>query len=168
MITTKIKLPHSLLALSCLSLATSCTTIPQIEEEPKLKPGLSRIAFKYPDRRPNLFKEKLFGRLSSLTDDSGSKVDLGLSREQSSIRFIDVPPGSYKLKAECEPVNNHYGKQDLWLANYSVMVGANETVRLTCEYYYPEEVDSTWNSQKRDSEKETRRVRIIKLSSNRR
>jgi len=155
----KTKLSAWASALSSALLVAGCATTGtgNYEEASKLKPGYARIQFQASNHIPHLFQEKLYGLISQLYTADGDSIDIDPTGESRSIRYVDVLPGSYKLSANCDPVNNHSGDQYNWLVNHTLEVQANQIATLACEYY-DKEVTRSGNEE---DKKTVRRVKIV-------
>lgn len=137
------KLRNVVLILSIIGLLNACSAKKEANKSIYLNPGFGRIIFKEPNRVPNVFKEKLFGQISSIFTESDSPVPLSLSNSDASRRYVDLMPGSYKIKVECDPVKNYSGKQVNWLASKNIVINAGQITTLGCESYSVDDIRKT-------------------------
>jgi len=170
------RLGKRLLISSMIISLSACATQRQIQSDPEqtLKAGYARISFQEPNRVPNLFKEKLFGRLSSLSTESGITVELTQKNSNASKLFVDVMPGTYEIKAECDPVKNYSGDQTSWLTSHTLTVKADQVIKFGCEYYTQKigftdddliSQKSVWPDEKSQYKRKARRVRLFEIDS---
>ena len=135
------KLKLLVASLAILSTTVACSIKRNFGTDVALKSGHARIEFARDNHIPHIFQEKLFGLISSLSTEAGQKIDIDPANKAASVRFVDVLPGTYKLKANCDPVNNHSGDQYNWLVNHELTITAYQVVTLGCEYYKEEKTD---------------------------
>ncbi len=168
----------SFLTIGLLTGLTACATRGDVQSESEreraLKPGYARIEFQAADRFPNIFKEKLFGRFSSLNTESGINVEFTPENSDQTKRFVDVMPGTYGIKADCDPVKNYSGDQINWLTNHEITVQADQIIKFGCEYYTKTinyggdsrlSEKSAWPDKKSDLDRKVRRVRLHEIDS---
>lgn len=131
------RLKHLFSLPSIVILLGACASSPEQRPEDDLATGLARIKMEYPTRTPNLFKERLFGRIKSFQTLSGDNLlgEPDYRPDAPAIRYLDVDPGTYKLKAECEPVIDYNEHPEIWLLNHTVNVQAGQILTLKCERY---------------------------------
>ena len=146
-------------ALFSILLLAGCTTtgMQDKEKRSKLKPGYARIQFQESNYIPHLFEEKLYGLISQLYTAQGESVEINPTGESKSVRYVDVPPGRYRLLANCDPVNNHSGDQYNWLVNHTLSLQANQIATLTCQYYD----ETVARTDKNGIRKTVKKVKIV-------
>ena len=145
-------------------LFVGCATKRDVAKDIDLKTGYARIQFELDNHLPHLFQERLYGYISSLKTKSGQPIEVDPEGQGTAIRYIDVMPGTYKLQANCEPVNNHSGYQYNWLANHTLTLEASQVVTLGCEYYREDNPNDLVVDKKKKREK-ARKVRVAELRS---
>ena len=153
-----------LTAAAILSGTTACSIKRDYvaDEDQALKPGFARIIFTRDNHIPNLFREKLFGKISFLKNQSGDAIDIDPIYNSASVRFVDVLPGTYEMKANCDPVNNHSGDQYNWLVNYDLTIEAQQVLTIGCEYYEEEKVRYSQGGERKE-DKTILKVKVVEL-----
>ena len=160
----KKKLNKILTSVLILALVGACAAKRDVAKKVDLKTGYARIQFELDNHLPHLFQEKLYGYISSLKTKADKPIEVDPDGKRALIRYIDVMPGTYKLQANCEPVNNHSGYQYNWLANHTLTLEASQVVTLGCEYYREDSPNDLVVDKKKKREK-ARKVRVAELRS---
>lgn len=160
-----------LAALSSLLLLFGCVSSPERKPETELEPGLARLQMQYSHRRPHLFKERLFGRIMSLNTASGENLFLDADYRTNAVatRFLDVAPGTYTLRAQCEPVIDYNEYPSIWMLNHKLTLQANETLTLECERFVIDEhkhKQRKWTLGERLLDQRNFGIRLSELSRN--
>jgi len=147
-----------------LALVGACAAKRDTAKKVDLKTGYARIQFELDNHLPHLFQEKLYGYISSINTKADKAIEVDPNGKGAAIRYIDVMPGTYKLQANCEPVNNHSGYQYNWLVNHTISLAPSQVVTLGCEYYEEEKTSDLVIDNKK-KRKKVRKVRIAELRS---
>ncbi len=117
----------------CLLLGLSaCSTT---RELPELSEKRGRLIFEPIDRAPFRLDDRLFGRFT-LVEDSNKNVIFRRSKtdhRDAQTTFLDLDPGVYNIKAECENLQAFRGHRFIRLVSEEIKVEANRSVILACD-----------------------------------
>ena len=123
--------------LTCLASMVGCASTAPSTSPPELPKTLGRVMLETTNRSPFTFSDRLFGRIIYVEDSSNNEIfsDLNFSSEGAPRKWLDLPPGIYQLRAQCENFPAFRGARNVWMVSDSVQIQVGKTVMLGCEYY---------------------------------
>lgn len=141
-------LPIVLLA----SALSACTSLPSKHGKLELKSSLGRINLERAGYFPSFFKEKFYGRIISVVNESGETVfsDTHYNRSEDATVQIDVPPGEYKIRVQCQSEGaGTHGYNDIWVVTADKLIKEGLVLNLACDLYVSGKGKGGWSSDQR-------------------
>ncbi|MBL4672090.1 MAG: hypothetical protein JKX81_07485 [Arenicella sp.] len=116
---------------------------------------------------PPIFRPQFYGHIAKLVNQAGETVffDGNYSANDIETFYLDLRPGEYQLKAQCEAIGSGTrGYPTIWEVGSRIAINAGEIVTLGCEQYKQAEGQTTYSAGQRQVSSHGYAVRLVTLS----
>ena len=156
-----------LVSLALIGLLSACTSFSGQHSRVELPAELGRVSMQQAGYFPPIFGTQFYGRIDRVVNQAGETVFFN-SNSATAIEtfYMDLRPGEYQLKGQCEAVGGGtQGNPAIWMVGSKITINAGEVLTLGCEQFRPSKGQASYSARKRQLNYHGYTVRLVTLST---